>query len=197
MDGLFKGGFRNEVIWQRTSSHNDSKRWGAVHDTILFYSKGETFTWNRTHTPHDPGYVAKFYRHPDSRGRYRLHEIIHTASMGERPNLAYEYEGYTPEWGWRMVRPKVEALDAQGRIAWSENGRPYLKRYLHEQPGTPIPDVVTDIPPLSGHAKERLGYPTQKPIALLKWIIEASSNPGDIVLDPFCGAAPRSQPPTA
>ncbi len=106
-----------------------------------------------------------------------------------RRTSSYEYKGYLPEWGWRKVREKVEALDEAGRLVWSDSGRPYVKRYLSEHPGTPIRDVVTDIPPVSGHAKERTGYPTQKPLALLERIIAASSNPGDMVLDPFCGCA--------
>ena len=190
LDAVFRTHqFRNEIIWQRTSSHNDSRRWGGVHDTLIFYSKSDSFTWNPSFTAHDPAYVAKFYRHTDARGRYRLHEIIRTASMGDRPNLAYEYKGYTPQWGWRMVREKVEAIDRDNRIVWNPSGRPYLKRYLHEQQGKPITDIVTDIPPLSGHAKERVGYPTQKPLALLDRIIKASSNEGDMVLDPFSGCA--------
>ena len=190
LDAVFRTHqFRNEIIWQRTSSHNDSRRWGGVHDTLIFYSKSDSFTWNPSFTTHDPAYVAKFYRHTDAQGRYRLHEIIRTASMGERPNLAYEYKGYTPQWGWRMVREKVEAIDRDNRIVWNPSGRPYLKRYLHEQQGKPITDIVTDIPPLSGYAKERVGYPTQKPLKLLERIIKASSNEGDTVLDPFAGCA--------
>lgn len=179
--------FRNEVIWQRTSSHNDARRWGAVHDTILFYSKANDFLWNDVYLSHDPEYVADFYRYEDERGVYRLDHIIRSASMGERPNLAYEYKGYTPQWGWRVVREKLEVLDAEGRIQWSSTGRPYLKRYLHEQKGTPIKSVITDINPIGAQAAERLGYPTQKPLTLLERIIQASSNPGDIVLDPFAG----------
>lgn len=178
--------FRNEIIWQRTSSHNDSKKWAQISDTLLFYA-GDGFTWNASYLAHDPKYVENFYRFSDERGRYRLHEIIRTASMGPRPNLAYEYKGYTPEWGWRMIRPKVEALDSEDRITWSSTGRPYLKRYLEEQEGTPISSIITDIPPLSHAAAERLGYPTQKPEALLERIIGASCNDGDVVLDPFCG----------
>jgi hypothetical protein len=86
-----------------------------------------------------------------------------------------------------MIKRKVEALDSENRLAWSSTGRPYLKRYLSEQEGTPISSIITDIPPLSHAAAERLGYPTQKPVALLERIIAASSNPGDVVLDPFCG----------
>jgi site-specific DNA-methyltransferase (adenine-specific) len=179
--------FRNEIIWQRTSSHNDTRRWGAVHDTLFFYSKGSGFTWNPVFTGHDPDYVARFYRHEDERGVYRLDHIIRSASMGPRPNLAYEYKGYTPQWGWRVVREKLEALDNEGRIQWSRSGRPYLKRYLHEQEGMPIKSVITDVPPIGANAAERLGYPTQKPQTLLERIITASSNPDDIVLDPFCG----------
>jgi len=179
--------FRNEIIWQRTSSHNDGLKWMAVHDTILHYARGTKPTWNPTFTAHNRTYVDQFYRYTDEGGRYRLHEIIRTASMGPRPNLAYEYKGYTPQWGWRMVRPKVEALDRDGRIWWSRTGRPYLKRYLAEQKGTPIKSVITDVPPVGAQAAERLGYPTQKPVALLERIVSASSNEGDVVLDPFCG----------
>ena len=193
-DGIFGADrFRNEIVWRRTSSHNDSRKWAQIHDCLLFYA-GPQFTWNPVHLPHDPKYVAKFYRFEDARGRYRLHEIIRTASMGPRPNLAYEYRGYTPKWGWRRIRSKVEALDRDGRIEWSQSGRPYLKRYLHEQPGPPVSSVVVDIPPLSGRTAERLGYPTQKPLALLKRIILVSSNKGDVVLDPFCGCGTTVEP---
>ncbi len=188
MDAVFGPvNFRNEIVWQRTSSHNDSRKWMAVHDVILYYSRADRCTWNPTYTAHDPKYVEQFYRYQDKRGRYRLHEIIRTASMGPRPNLAYEYKGYKPQWGWRMVRPKVEALDNDGRIEWSKTGRPYLRRYLSEQEGTPIKTVITDISPVGAQAAERLGYPTQKPEALLERIIKASSSEGDVVLDPFCG----------
>src|ERR1039458_9480163 len=188
LDGIFGAAeFRNEIVWQRTSSHNDSKKWGAVNDTIFFYSKTDNYTWNPTFTAYGSKYVSDFYTHQDERGVYRLDHIIRSASMGARPNLAYKYKGYTPQWGWRMVKDKLEALDADGRIEWSKTGRPYLKRYLHEQRGTLIKTNITDIPPIGAIAAERLGYPTQKPQALLERIIEASSNPGDVVLDPFCG----------
>jgi DNA modification methylase len=188
LDGVFgKENFLNEVVWKRTSSHNDSRKWASVHDIILFYRNGNTFTWNPVYTAHNETYVENFYRFKDERGTYRLHEIIRTASMGARPNLAYEYKGYTPEWGWRMIREKVEKLDNDGRLEWSKSGRPYLKRYLHEQEGNPINSVITDIPPISAQASERLGYPTQKPVALLERIIKASCPENGVVLDPFCG----------
>jgi len=188
LDGIFGiQNFRNEVIWERTSSHNDSKKWAAVHDTIFFYSKSDECIWNPVFTGHGEKYVAEFYRFKDDRGVYRLDHIIRSASMGPRPNLAYEYKGYMPQWGWRTVREKLEELDKEARIEWSKSGRPYLKRYLEEQKGTPIKSVITDIPPIGAKAQERLGYPTQKPQALLERIISASSNEGDTVFDPFCG----------
>ncbi|MCE5294475.1 MAG: restriction endonuclease, partial [Chlamydiales bacterium] len=179
--------FRNEIIWKRTSSHNDSKKWGQIHDTILYYAKSKHVIWNNIYTEYDESYVNNFYNRRDERGVYRLDHIIRSSSMGHRPNLTYEYKGYKPEFGWRVVRDKLEALDQQGRLEWSSSGRPYLKRYLNEQKGTPIKSIIVDIPPLSAQSAEKLGYPTQKPIALLERIIQASSNPGDIVLDPFCG----------
>jgi len=107
--------------------------------------------------------------------------------MGPRPNLAYEYKGFTPQWGWRVNPDKLKAIDEAGRLAWSQSGVPYLKRYLNEMMGAAMPDIWDDIPPINSQAAERLGYPTQKPEALLERIIKASSNEGDVVLDPFCG----------
>ena len=160
----------------------------SIHDTVLFYAASEATTTNPVYTKHDPLYVTKFYRHTDTRGRYRQDNIILSASMA-RPNLTYEYKGYTPRYGWRMVRTKLEALDRENRIEWGKSGRPYLKRYLHEQLGTSITDMILDVKPLSAQAAERIGYPTQKPLALLDRIIKASSNAGDVVLDPFAGCA--------
>ena len=177
--------YLSEITWQRTSSHNDSKRFGQVRDIILFYSKSGNRTWNPVYVPHDEKYVSSFYRHQDEVGTYRLHEIIRTASMGPRPNLSYEYKGYKPEWGWRMERGKLEALDNDGRLVWSNTGRPYRKTYL--PPGQLPTNLWADIGNISSQARERLGYPTQKPEALLERIISASSNEGDVVLDPFCG----------
>ncbi len=186
MDAIFgHANFRSEIVWQRTSAHSDAKRFGQVCDYILYYSKSPQRIWNSVTVPHDPEYVEKNYRHKDKRGRYRHHEIIRTASMGERPNLAYEYKGYTPRWGWRMEREKLASLDAEGRLIWSSSGRPYRKTYLAD--GQPASNLWADISPALGD--ERLGYATQKPLQLLERIISASSNPGDTVLDPFCGCA--------
>ena len=186
MDAIFGWPqFRNEIVWRRTSAHSDAKRFGQICDSILYYAKGKDRTWNAITVPHDPAYVDKNYRYEDERGRYRHHEIIRTASMGERPNLAYEYKGHTPRWGWRMVREKVEALDREGLLIWSANGRPYRKTYLSD--GQFAPNLWTDIPPALGEGN--INYPTQKPLALYERMIRASSNEGEIVLDPFAGCA--------
>ncbi len=188
MDAIFgPRNFQADITWKRTSAHSDSKRFGQVKDTILFYTKTNVKTWHPVHISHEDSYVASFYRHSDETGKYRLHEIIRTASMGPRPNLSYEYKGYTPQWGWRMERPKLEALDAEGRLVWSSSGRPYRKTYLTE--GQPPTNLWLDIGNVSAQAKEGAGFPTQKPLALYERVIQASSNPGDIVLDPFCGCA--------
>ncbi len=186
MDAIFgHKNFRSEIVWKRTSAHSDARGFGQVCDYILYYSKASQRIWNGVTVPHDPEYIAKNYRHKDERGRYRHHEIIRTASMGERPNLAYEYKGYTPQWGWRMERDKLTALDEDGRLVWSSTGRPYRKTYLAN--GQPASNLWSDIPPALGD--ERMGYATQKPLPLIERIIEASSNPGDMVFDPFCGCA--------
>ncbi len=180
--------FRTEIVWKRTSSHNDSKRFADIHDTIFYYSKSDSVFWNPQYLAHDEKYLSTPYNRADSKGRvYRLDNIIRSASMSERPNLAYEYKGYTPKWGWRVIREKLEDLDRTGRIEWSKSGTPYLVRYLDEQKGAVMPSVWDDIPPINSQAAERLGYPTQKPLALLERIIQASSQPGEVVLDPFCG----------
>ncbi len=185
MDAVFGArNYQSEITWQRTSSHNDSKRFAQVRDIVLFYSKSSNRKWNPVYVPHNESYVSNFYRYEDERGKYRHHEVILTAAMA-RPNLIYEYKGYTPEYGWRMERSKLEALDNEGRLVWSNTGRPYRKTYL-SQGQTPT-NLWADIENVSAQAKERLGYPTQKPEALLERIIASSSNEGDVVLDPFCG----------
>jgi DNA modification methylase len=189
MDAVFGAvNYRNEIVWKRTSSHNDSKRFASIQDTILYYARGGSPTWNPQHAAHNPKYLDAHYSRVDAGGRsYRLDNIIRSASMGPRPNLAYEYKGFTPEWGWRMTLDKLQALDADGRLSWSKSGVPYLVRYLDEMSGPAMSSIWDDLPPVNSQAQERLGYPTQKPEALLERIIQASSNEGDVVLDPFCG----------
>jgi site-specific DNA-methyltransferase (adenine-specific) len=180
--------FRNEIVWRRTGTHNDARRFANVHDCLLYYTRSRIATWNPQYLPHSEKYLRGHYR-PDANGRlYRLDNIIRSPSLGPCPGLVYEYKGYTPaEWGWRVKRERLEALDAAGRLTWSASGVPYLIRYLDEQKGVAMPSVWDDIPPVNSQAAERLGYATQKPEALLERIVRASSNEGDTVLDPFCG----------
>ena len=190
MDSIFgPGNFRNELIWKRTTAHSDSRtHFSRVTDTILFYACSDEAGWIPQYEPHSESYLKSHYSHRDAAGRvYRLDNIIRSQIMGLRPNLTYEYKGFTPPYGWRVVREKLEIIDRDGRLYWSKNKTPYLVRYLDQQSGEILDNLWADIPPVNSQAKERLGYPTQKPLALLERIIQASSNPGDIVLDPFCG----------
>lgn len=202
--------FRNEVIWKRTGSHNSARRWGPQHDTILFYSKSDTFTWNKLFQAYDPSYIEDKFKYSDIRGRYQDVALtgpgrrtgesgspwrgIDPNSSGRHwqpPSLMYEYfEKLTGRSLASLPMSKrLDEADRAGLIHWptKKNGQPRFKQYLHISPGAPLQDVVVDVRPINSRAAERLGYPTQKPEALLKRIIESSSNAGDIVLDPFCG----------
>jgi site-specific DNA-methyltransferase (adenine-specific) len=181
--------FRSEIIWKRTTSHNDAKRnFGIVSDCIFYYAKGRDATFHAQYRPHGESYIADKYRYVDSDGRrYRLDNL---RSPHPRPNLTYEYKGFKPHPnGWAVSLEKMRLLDAGGRLAFprTPDGRIQVKRYLDELPGMPVGNVWEDISPINSQAQERLGYPTQKPEALLDRIIGASSNVGDVVLDPFCG----------
>ena len=193
MDAVFEPrNFRNEIIWKRTSSHNDAKRFAEVCDCIFYYGRLRDVVWNPQYQAHNEQYLRSHYNRQTEEGRpYRLDNIIRSASMGPRPNLVYEYKGFTPPWGWRVVLPKLKAIDESGRLMWVKGRRgekiPYLIRFLDEQMGAAMPALWDDIPPINSQAQERLRYPTQKPEALLERIIKASSNEGDVVLDPFCG----------
>jgi DNA modification methylase len=190
MDSIFgHSNFRSEIIWKRTTAHSDAKRWSPVSDTILYYSKSSNFTWNTQYAAHSDEYVADKYRNDDNdgRGRYTLDNMT---SPNPRPNLMYDWMGFPyPPNGWRYSKETMERLHNEGRIWYpdSKDKRPRLKRYLSEMPGRIVDNIWTDISPINSQAAERLGYPTQKPTALLERIIKASSNEGDVIFDPFCG----------
>ena len=198
MDAIFgRQAFRSEVTWKRTNTHNDSRHtFPNVADAILFYA-GPDASFAPVYEPHSADYVAKFYRHDDDDGRgpYRLDNM---ASPNPRPMMMYEWKGYAPPVkGWRYQESRMRELDAEGRIYYPAHAdgspdyskRLALKRYLREQKGAVVGNVWSDIQPLSHAAKERVGYPTQKPLALLRRVIAASCPPGGLVLDPFCGCA--------
>lgn len=212
MDGIFgHENFRNEIIWKRSSSHNRAKRWGPVHDTLLFYTASNKYTWNRTLGAYDEAYIKSKYRHEDDKGRiYRLDNL--TGPGTRTGDSGQEWRGVDPttfgrHWepphdralpSWfefpdgyssLSVRDRLEYLLEKDLIRWprKHGGRPEFKRYLETAAGQPIQDIITDIDPVNSMAKDRLGYPTQKPVALLDRIIQASSNKGDVVFDPFAG----------
>lgn len=203
--------FLNEVVWKRASAHNRAKRWGPVHDSILFYSKSSNYTWNRTFSEYNDRYLATKYRHEDGHGRrYRLSDLTGPGKRSGDSGMEWRgvdptaygrhweppHDRALPSWfkfpeGWSLlsVRDRLEIMQDQHLIQWPSKagGRPEFRRYLESAPGQPIQDVITDIDPINSMAQERLGYPTQKPLALLQRIIAASSREGDVVLDPFCG----------
>ncbi len=189
MDAVFAVDlFQRDIIWQRTNVHSDSRSWSDVRDSILFYSKSKEFTWNPERASYGKKYLGSKYRFVDEDGRrFRLDNMT---SPGPRPNMMYDWMGHeSPPNGWRYSRDTMQRLHKEGRIWYPEDKakRPQLKRFLDEMPGTLLGGIWTDIRPINSQARERLGYPTQKPEALLERIIAASSNEGDLVLDPFCG----------
>ncbi len=192
MDAIFgANNFVNEIVWKRSSAHSDigqgAKHMGRLHDIILFYSKTEDFVCNVQYTPYSEEYLNAFYRHvePDTGRRFRLGDLTGPGGAA-KGNPQYEFLGVTRY--WRYSKEHMQELYEQGRIIQSKPGTvPQYKRYLDEMAGVPTQDLWDDLPPIGAQAKERLGYPTQKPATLLERIIKSSSNEGDTVLDPFCG----------
>ena len=195
MDGIFgKGNFRNDIVWKRKAGRGETQnaaiRFGVTADSLLFYAKSEATLLERQYRPNNPAYIASKFTHVDHSGRrYRLDNLT---SPSPRPNLVYEYKGYQPpKNGWAVSRERMEQMEREGRIHFPSDKSKRLQRirFLDELPGETVDTLWDDIPPINSRAQERLGYPTQKPVALLDRIIKASSNPGDLVLDPFCGCA--------
>jgi len=179
--------FQNEIVWKRTTAHNDPKRFGRIGDRLLFYSKAPGKTFNRITGQYSEEQLSR-YKYEDERGRFRA-ENLTAPHFSETRTI--EWRGTHPGANrqWRFSIEELERLFAAGRILLQRNGRPRkdgLKEYLEEAEGPPLQDIWIDIG-LGPTAGERLGYQTQKPLALLERIITASSNPGDVVLDPFCG----------
>jgi site-specific DNA-methyltransferase (adenine-specific) len=210
LDTIFgPNNYCNNIVWQRSDTHNDAKnQFSALTDHILFYRNSEKQIFHRQHTSYPQKTMKEWYLYlelPDGSIRRMTHIERETqeiptgarrfntdnlASPNPRPNLMYEYKGYPyPSKGWRCSKQRMEELDKKGLLLFPSdlNGRIMFKRYLDEQEGVTIGDVWIDISQLRAAMVERLGYPTQKPEALLERIIKASSNEGDVVLDPFCG----------
>jgi DNA modification methylase len=199
MDAVFGATFfRNEIIWQRTSAHaNVSQKFGAVHDVLLFFTKGPKPGWTQQFVPYTDEYKDIFFDQIDEHGcRYFRRDL--TASMSRASTgQIYEWHGITPPPSrcWAMSKENMDELEAKGRIHWPKKrgGMPRLKLYPEDQPGVTLSDVWTDVKTMHNLSVERLGYPTQKPEALLERILRASSNEGDVVLDPFCGCGTTVQ----
>jgi site-specific DNA-methyltransferase (adenine-specific) len=208
LDSIF--GFENfgsEIIWRRTSSHSSARRWGPVHDVIFYYRKSAKYTWNEIFEIYDEKYIDDFYKFSDDKGRFRIGDLtgagIRAGASGSPwrdvdptqvarhwavPTAVISRMGFNGDFDQLSVQQKLDRLDELGLIYWPPKGRvPQFKRYLEADRGNRIQDIITDIKALSAQSKEKLGYPTQKPIALLERIIAASSKPGDVILDPFCG----------
>ena len=181
--------FVNEIIWKRANAHNDPKRFGNVSDAILYYSKSSAATWNTQHSPYRPEYYESHFK-TDQAGRYFRTVPLDAPKHGEgSQNLLYEWKGKLPANSrtWAVRRETMEDYERKGLLVYTRTGTPTLLQYADQMAGVPLQNIWTDIPPVNPQARERLGYPTQKPLALLERIISASSNEGDIVLDPFCG----------
>ncbi len=178
------GDFKNEIIWKRTTAHSDSKRFGRNADRIHYYTKSLNATFNKVFQPYDQSYIDSHYNKKDENGRlYRTDNLTAFGLSGG--GYTYEWNGVTKI--WRCPQEKMQELHDSGRIKYTRNGTAEFIRYLDEMPGMPAQGIWDDIYAINSQAAERLGYPTQKPEALLERIISASSNEGDLVLDAFCG----------
>ncbi len=190
MDKIFGyDNFRNEIVWKRTFSHSDSKQgaqhYGHLHDIILFYTKSDDYTYNTQHTPYSDEYKKNFYKYEDEKGVYRLVSMLGPGGAA-KGNPYYEVMGI--ERYWAFSREKMEEMIKNGIVVQTKPGNvPQMKRYLDDFKGVPLQSIWADIPPVQGSAKEKLGYPTQKPEELLERIIKTSSDENDVVADFFCG----------
>ena len=196
LDGTFGAvNFRDEIVWKRrvgmSSAVHDSNRFGVCTDILLFYARSEKAEFNPQYNKDSPeyqDYIRERFTMVDENGRrFQATSLVNPAY---RPNLIYEYKGYKPPPNdWMITKEKMEQWDREGRLYFPKDKSKRLRRksYADELKGMPIQNLWTDIAEINSQAQERLGYPTQKPLALLERIISASSNPGDVVLDPFCG----------
>ena len=192
LDAVFgKLNFRGEISWRRTGAHNSAKRYGANHDVIFFYTKGQSWTWNQQFTPLSEKTIKKNYHYEDAKGRFQVSDLT-----ANKPGGDVSYDWVTPTGQvvrpykgryWAYSKKNMQEFEAKCLLYYRSTGMPKLKHYLDDMPGVPLQDFWDDIGGIVSGSGERLDYPTQKPLALLERIISASSNEGDVVLDPFCG----------
>ena len=188
LDEIFgDNNYLNQIVWRRTGSNTSPSRFGNNCDFILFYSKSEVHTWNQPFGEYDQEYIDSHYTQKSEDGR--KYQLVSTTGAGATNN-DYEWKGIKPPSGrhWAYSKTKMQELEAAGKLVHSKNGMPRVKYFLDEQKGTPLQCLWSDVKAVNSQATERIVYPTQKPEALLERIIKASSNPGDLVLDCFCGS---------
>ena len=197
LDKIFgESNFKNHIVWKRTNtpkgSQFDNKQFGVVSDSIFFYTKSKNYFFDdkRIRQQISEDEIIVKYPKIDDKGRYYEYPILRSASKGARPNLVYEYKGFTPPYfGWVTVKEKLTEIDERGDLGWRPNGQPYRKFRPDEDPGQMINNIWDDILRIQSNSGEAIGYPTQKPERLLQRIIECASNEGDTILDPFVGRA--------
>ncbi len=188
MDGVFGAeNFRNEIVWRRFSAHNDARRFGQIHDTLFYYSKSQRCVWTgKAREPYDPEYIAKSYRYEDDKGKFMTSPLQARSLSGG--GYHYTWRGLADV--WKFPQERLDELDAAGLIYWPPKGKiPRRKVYLDPERGIAPRDLILDIKPLMSGNGEQTGYPTQKPYKLAERLIQASTNPGDVVLDCFAGCA--------
>jgi len=179
--------FRNEIAWKSGGNAKNKKQLGRFHDTILVYSKAASFTFNPPYLPYDDEYKKKSSaKLCDKTGRWYVTTAIHNSQPDVNPrlNLRYEWNGHHKQ--WYVCKERMLALHDDSRLQYNKRGIPRIKRFLDEMEGIPVRDLWLDISQIQG--SEKLDYPTQKPVKLLKRIIEIYSNPGELVLDPYAGS---------
>jgi DNA modification methylase len=183
--------FRNEIIWKRTTAHSSAKKFAPIHDVLLYYARADKPAWNGPRVEYEQEYLEKYYKYDDGDGRLYWRNSLTAAGVrhGSSGKVWRGIDVSATGQHWKFTVETLDALDAKGQIYWPPGGKgfPQIKRYRDELKGVAVGDIWTDIDRINQVAAERLGYPTQKPEALLERIISASSNEGDLVLDPFCG----------
>jgi len=192
MDAVFGAeNFRNEIIWKRTTAHSSAKRFAPIHDVIMYYARTAPPLWNEPREAYEEEYLDRYYKYDDGDGRLYWRDNLCAAGT-RRGSSGQSWRGFDPAakgMHWKFKTETLDELDAARRIYWPKGGQgwPQYKRHRDELKGKAVADIWTDIDRINPVGHERLGYPTQKPLALLERIITASSNEGDVVLDPFCG----------
>ena len=193
MDGIFgHENFRSEIIWKRTSAHSSARRPGPVHDVILFYTVRAKYTWNALYQQYDEAYIKERFQRGDGDKKWKDADLTGSGIRHGETGKAWRGFDVTAKGRhWAYPPDELDRMDAEGRIYWpkKKGGWPRERKFLYDSKGIPLQDVWSDIPPVNSQADERMGYNTQKPLALLDRIIRASTNEGDVVLDPFCGCA--------